>query len=170
MSRRHRVRRQENRTLEHAPIRSLEGLRAKLSGLRKSNQEEAAVLAEIQAQLDEYPTGEAVAPLVLARRIHRSRMRAKEIIGPHIMRDPKWEMLLELFIAHHERRPVSVSSLCHAANSPATTSLRHVETLERHGFVERVDDPLDARRSWIQPTPKALDGVVALLREMQRTC
>jgi len=28
---------------------------------------------------------------------------------------------------------------------------------------------MDARRSWIEPTAKALDGVNALLREMQRT-
>ena len=96
-------------------------------------------------------------------------MRAHEIIGPRIVHDPKWEMLLELYIAHHEHRRVSVSSLCHAANSPATTSLRHVEALEAQGFVSRKDDPMDARRSWIEATPKALDGVNALLREMQRT-
>lgn len=154
--------------MEHAPISTIEGLRAKLIALRKSNQEDAGILADIQAQLDDLPSVEDVPPLVFARRLHRSRMRAHQIIGPRIVRDPRWEMLLELFIAHHERRRVSVSSLCHAANAPATTSLRHVEALERQGFVRRVDDPLDARRSWIEPTPKALDGVTALLREMQR--
>ncbi len=155
--------------MEHAPISTLESLRGKLTSLRRSNEENAAVLADIEARLEDLPSGEAIPPLLFARRLHRTRMRAHEIIGARIVRDPRWEMLLELYIAHHEHRRVSVSSLCHAANSPATTSLRHVDALEREGFVRRIDDPMDARRSWIEPTPKALDGVNALLREMQRT-
>lgn len=154
--------------MEHSPITSLEGLRGKLQSLHKSNEENGALLADVIAQLGEVPSGSVVPPLVFARRLHRSRMRAHEIMGPRIVRDPKWEMLLELFIAYHEHRRVSVSSLCHAANAPATTSLRHVEALEKGGFVDRVDDPMDARRSWVQPTAKAIDGVGALLREMQR--
>lgn len=154
--------------LEHAPITTIEALHGKIKSLRKSNEENASVLADIQARLDDLPAGEVVPPLVFARRLHRSRMRANDIIGPRIVRDPKWEMLLELFIAHHERRRVSVSSLCHATSAPATTGLRHVEALEKAGFVNRADDPMDARRSWIEPTTKALDGVNALLREMQR--
>ena len=154
--------------MEHAPISTLDGLRGKLEALRRSNAEEAALLADIQARLDDLPAGEVIPPLVFARRLHRSRMRAHTIIGPRIVRDPRWEMLLELYIAHHEHRRVSVSSLCHASNAPATTGLRHVEALEGGGFVRRTDDPMDARRSWIEPTPKALDGVSALLRDMQR--
>lgn len=155
--------------MEHTPISTLEGLRGKLQALRRNNEDEATILADIQTRLDNLPLGDVVPPLVMARRIHRSHMRAHEIIGPRIVRDPKWEMLLELYIAHHEHRRVSVSSLCHASNAPATTGLRHVEALETQGFVTRIDDAMDARRSWIEPTPKALDGVGALLREMQRT-
>ena len=154
--------------MEHAPITTLEGLKGKLQALRRSNQEEAALLADIEARLDDIPAGEVIPPLVFARRIHRARMRAQSIIGPRIVRDPRWEMLLELYIAHHEQRRVSVSSLCHASNAPATTGLRHVEALEQGGFVRRSDDPMDARRSWIEATPKAIDGVGALLRDMQR--
>lgn len=154
--------------MEHSPISSLESFRGKLESLHKSNEENLALLAEAVASLDHLPSGNVLPPLVFARRIHRSRMKAHEIIGPRIVRDPRWEMLLELFIAHYEHRRVSVSSLCHAANAPATTSLRHVEALEHEGFVDRIDDPTDARRSWIEPTAKAIDGVGALLREMQR--
>lgn len=154
--------------MEHVSIPPLESLRGKLRSLHRSNEENALLLADILANLDALPSGEIVPPLAFARRIHRSRMRAHEIIGPSIVRDPKWEMLLELYVAHHEQRRVSVSALCHAANAPATTSLRHIEALERLGFFNRIDDPMDARRSWIEPTPKALDGVSALLRELQR--
>lgn len=154
--------------MEHSPISTIEGLRGKLKSLHKNNEDNLSLLADVIASLDELPSSNVVPPLALARRLHRSRMRAHEIIGPRIVRDPKWEMLLELYIAHHEHRRVSVSSLCHATNAPATTSLRHVEALEKQGFVNRTDDPMDARRSWIEPTAKALDGVAALLREMQR--
>lgn len=154
--------------MEHTPISSLEALRGKLKSLYRSNEENAALLTDVLSKLDNLHKVEPASPLALARKIHRSRMRAHEIIGPAIVRDPKWEMLLELFVAHHEHRRVSVSALCHAANAPATTSLRHMETLERLGFFHRIDDPMDARRSWIEPTAKALDGVGALLRDMQR--
>lgn len=154
--------------MEHSPITSLEGLRGKLQSLHKSNEENGVLIADMMARLDDVPVGNVVPPLMFARRLHRSRMRAHEIMGPRIVRDPRWEMLLELFIAHHEHRRVSVSSLCHATNAPATTSLRHLEVLERQGFVDRVDDTMDARRSWMEPTAKAIDGVGALLREMQR--
>jgi len=154
--------------VEHAPISSLEGLRGKLKALHKNNEDNGALLLDMLSRLDGLSSGEPVSPLAFARRIHRSRMRAHEIIGPSIVRDPKWEMLLELFVAHHEHRRVSVSALCHAANAPATTSLRHIETLEALGFFHRIEDPMDARRSWIEPTPKALDGVGAILRDMQR--
>ena len=106
--------------MEHSPISTLDGLRGKLEALRRSNAEEAALLADIQARLDDLPAGEVIPPLVFARRIHRARMRAGSVIGPRIVRDPKWEMLLELYIAHHEHRRVSVSSLCHASTAPAT--------------------------------------------------
>lgn len=154
--------------MDHAPISTLEALRGRLEALKRSNAEEAALLIEIEARLDGLPAGDVVPPLVFARRIHRSRMRAHAIIGPRIVRDPRWEMLLELFIAHHEHRRVSVSSLCHASTAPATTGLRHVEVLREEGFVHRIGDPNDARRCWIEPTPKAIDGVNAMLREMQR--
>lgn len=77
-------------------------------------------------------------------------------------------MLLELFIAYHEQRRVSVSALCQAANAPATTGLRHIDMLEQLGFARRIDDLMDARRSWVEPTVKAVDGVSAILREVQR--
>lgn len=155
--------------MEHSPISALEGLKGKTRSLRQTSENSVVLLTGILASLDDLPAaGETVSSIQFARRIHRSRMRAHEIMGPGVVRDPRWEMLLELFIAHHEQRRVSVSALCHAANAPATTSLRHIETLEQLGFTRRIDDALDARRSWIEPTPKAVDRVGALLREMQR--
>lgn len=155
--------------MEHSPISALEGLKGKMRSLRQTNEDSVALLTGILARLDDLPAaGEMVSSIQFARRIHRSRMRAHEIMGPSIVRDPRWEMLLELFIAYHEQRRVSVSSLCNAANAPATTSLRHIDMLEQLGFTRRIEDALDARRSWIEPTPKAVDSVGAMLREMQR--
>ena len=61
-------------------------------------------------------------------------------------------MLLELFVAHQGGRQVSVESLCHASGVPATTALRHLSLLEKHGLITRDGDAQDNRRWFIRPT------------------
>lgn len=107
--------------------------------------------------------------LILAKRLHRLRMRGNQIMGAEIMRDPKYEMLLALYIAHHEQRRDCVSTLCAATNSPQTTGLRHIEALERQGFLTRSDDWMDGRRSWVLPTARALAAIDRYLGEFRRS-
>ena len=76
-----------------------------------------------------------------------------------MFRDPAWDMLLELFVAHQGGRQVSVKSLCHASGVPATTALRHLSLLEKHGLITRDGDAQDNRRWFIHPTDKAINGI-----------
>jgi DNA-binding MarR family transcriptional regulator len=48
--------------------------------------------------------------------------------------------------------PMPVSSLCIAAETPATTALRRLADLEGAGLVERRPDPKDKRRVFIALT------------------
>lgn len=107
--------------------------------------------------------------VALARKIHRSRLRANDLIGARILCDPKFEMLLEMFVNHHEGRKLCIGDLCLSANVPQTTGLRHMEKLEAHGFLKRFADPLDGRRWWVEPTPRALDGISAVLNDLRNT-
>lgn len=82
------------------------------------------------------------------------------------MSDPRYEMLLELYVAHHEGRAVSVSDLALAAGIPPTTGLRKLEKLEADGLVYRLPDRFDRRRSWVKPAPKVLNDFDQLLDEL----
>ena len=100
---------------------------------------------------------------LFAERLLRLRGRRAEMLGQRLFRDPAWDMLLDLFSTHERGDRLSVSALCYASGVPPTTALRHLERLEKAGLVKRHDDPVDHRRSWIDPTPAALGGVSAFL-------
>ena len=57
--------------------------------------------------------------------------------------EPVWDVMLDLFIAGREKRRVSVSSACIAADVPPTTALRWIQHLEEQAIVVREPDPLD---------------------------
>ncbi len=97
----------------------------------------------------------------LARAKIRERRQRELFLPADIFADPAWDMLLDLYAAHYERREVSVSSLCIAANVPATTALRWIKSMTDHGMFERTCDPNDGRRILIaigESTRLAMDA------------
>lgn len=92
-------------------------------------------------------------------RMSKIRMRRNEIIGAHLFRDPAWDMLLELFVAEEQGKPVSVSSLCYASGVPPTTALRYIALLQKHELITREGDRKDHRRCFVHPTERAVEGV-----------
>lgn len=128
------------------------------------------ILADIRAKADGRATdGSPVSiNVALARTIQRVRLIGNRLMGARVMSDPKFEMLLELFIAHHEGRPRTVGDLCVSADAPQTTSLRHIERLEQDGFLQRHPDMRDRRRSLVEPTDQAIAGMSAYLNELRR--
>lgn len=75
-------------------------------------------------------------------------------------------MLLELYVAHHEGRQVSVSDLALAADIPATTGLRKLEKLEAQALVYRIPDRCYGRRSWVKLVPEVLSNFDMLLDQL----
>ena len=73
--------------------------------------------------------------------------------------DPAWDMLLDLYAAQLERKPVSVSSLCIAAGVPTTTALRWIKAMTDDGLLVRKDDPQDGRRILIGLSESAGDAL-----------
>jgi hypothetical protein len=111
---------------------------------------------EAMLALPEDPTGalaysdEALA--VVAARVYHARRRRARYFDPGIFADPAWDMLLDLFIARVRGKQVGTVSLCHASGVPATTALRWIDLLEKHGLVERRRDPADRRARLIALT------------------
>ncbi|MBN8843040.1 MAG: MarR family transcriptional regulator [Sphingomonadales bacterium] len=93
------------------------------------------------------------------RRLLRRRRIREQYFPSDLFADPAWDMLLDLYAARLENRPVSVSSLCIAAAVPATTALRWIRTMADAGFFVREADPQDGRRIFIALAESAFDAM-----------
>jgi hypothetical protein len=92
--------------------------------------------------------------LALARKAYALRRKRGAIFGnPDLFGEPAWDILLDLFIAQGEGKPVSVSSACIGSAAPATTGLRWLGVLADEGLVVRENDPEDHRRVLVRLTP-----------------
>lgn len=85
--------------------------------------------------------------LTLARKLYALRRKRAAIFGEaDLFGEPAWDILLDLYIAHGEGKPVSVSSACIGSAAPSTTGLRWLGILVDVGLVLREHDPADQRR------------------------
>ena len=94
--------------------------------------------------------------LTSARRLLRERRLRERMFDGTEFGEPAWDILLNLYIAHHEGKLVSVSSLCIAAGVPATTALRWISTMEVRGQLRRHRDPIHKRRMFMSLSAEAL--------------
>jgi DNA-binding MarR family transcriptional regulator len=104
-----------------------------------------------------------------AEGMQRIRMRRNDILNVDIFRDPSWDMLLELYVAHVRGEKTCVSALCCVAGAPPTTAFRHIERLHRLGLISRHPDPRDHRRTFVALNPDLAPQIEAILERM-RTC
>ncbi|MEX0922153.1 MAG: response regulator [Rhodovibrionaceae bacterium] len=105
-------------------------------------------------------SAEAVQRLIAWQR-RRDRRLGESIFG-----DPAWSMLLELYGAELLGLPMPVSSLCIAAETPATTALRRIAELEAGGLVVRRPDERDRRRVFISLTADGREKLEACLENL----
>ena len=103
----------------------------------------------------------------LARAIHRLRRRRELYFDTGLFSDPAWDLLLHLYVATGEDRPLDVSRACRAAAVPTTTALRWLSRLEADGLVQRRSDPLDARRVKVGLTAEAMRTMRRLFGDIQ---
>lgn len=93
------------------------------------------------------------------RCVLRARRARPFFMNGDLFAEPAWDMLLELFALKLEQRRISVTSLCAASGTPATTALRWVAKLEAENLIVRAPDPHDRRRIFVE---LSTDGETAM--------
>lgn len=81
----------------------------------------------------------------VAQAEYASRRRRDALFHPGIFAEPAWDMLLDLYVQEHLKRPVSIHSLCIAAAVPPTTALRWIGRLVECGLMTREPSRRDNR-------------------------
>jgi hypothetical protein len=108
--------------------------------------------------------GELVYSLV--KDVLRFRRLRNRLLGGDLFGEPAWDILLELFAADWSGEKLSVSGACYVSGVPSSTALRWIVRLEREGWIQRVDDPLDGRRSWLTLTDRAAKSIREFVTQM----
>lgn len=106
-------------------------------------------------------TNPALPSPVLVREIIRQRQLRAQFFEGELFADPAWDILLDLTAAKGEGQQVSVSSLCIAACVPPTTALRWIGQMTESGLLDRVRDPQDRRRAFIELSDLAASAMAA---------
>lgn len=100
--------------------------------------------------------------LALARQAYAlRRKRAAIFSNSELFGEPAWGILLDLYIAHADGKPVSVSSACIGSAAPPTTGLRWLGVLAEEGLLVRENDADDHRRVLVRLTRA---GITAMER------
>ena len=99
---------------------------------------------------------------MIAARQARAKFFDRELFA-----DPAWDMLLDLTAAQAEDQRVSVTSLCIAAEVPATTALRWIKQLVDTGVFKRVADPTDRRRAFIALSEQSTQAMARYFAEVE---
>lgn len=97
-------------------------------------------------------------PRLIRHMIRQRQMRARFFDG-ELFSDPAWDILLDLAAARAEHRRVSVTSVCIASGVPPTTALRWISLMTDAGLLERIEDDIDRRRTFISLTDKGAEAL-----------
>lgn len=95
----------------------------------------------------------------LVRETIALRRLREQVFPKQLFADPAWDMLLDLYGSYIAQHRVSVSSLCIAAEVPATTALRWIANLEEADLLTRARDPHDGRRVFVSLKETAVKGM-----------
>ena len=115
------------------------------------------------------PERAARAHLALARELYSARRRRERFFPADLFGEAAWDILLDLYIARHEKREVATTSACIGAYVPPTTALRWLRHLMEHDYVHREDDGKDRRRTFVRLSAKGNAAMDAFLANMLKT-
>lgn len=100
----------------------------------------------------------------LGAKLLKIRQSRGNFVAEDVISEPAWGILLDLVVAGLKGERVATSSACAAAQVPLSTALRHVNQLIQAGWVKRINDPHDKRRTFLELQPRYFDVMVNYLR------
>lgn len=109
---------------------------------------------------------ETALALAQARRLYEERRRRDASFPCDLFGEPAWDLLLDLYVARGQDRPVSILSGSVAAGVPVAETVKLVAKLEGQGLVE-IYSGTEPTRSLIALTDAAFERMTALLSEFQ---
>lgn len=124
-----------------------------------------SVVEQIAGLAPEAIRNEPITEKEIRRLIHFRRKRDR-FFGAELFADPAWDILLELYASYLSQQRITISRLCLGAAVPSTTALRWIAQLEKLGFIERRQDPMDGRRFFTSLTIAARESMDAYFRSI----
>lgn len=104
------------------------------------------------------------------RELCRQLIGERKLVGAQLGFDlcpaPTWDMLLDLYLAHHEGRKTYLWSLCMAAHVPTSSAHRKITELVKKGLLTRSADGDDGRRVSVGLTGQCLAHLHELFDRM----
>ncbi|WP_185679465.1 winged helix DNA-binding protein [Novosphingobium piscinae] len=114
---------------------------------------DASLIKDLCGVIERYSTRRPMTELeneraidLAAERVWEARRARAQVIAPHLLGEPGWDMMIDLFIAERQGRVSLVKSVCLASGVPYTTAWRWLRVLEREGLVRLTSDSKDLRR------------------------
>lgn len=102
------------------------------------------------------------------RAVIRARRLRSSYFPADLFADPAWDMMLDLLQAEIAQLRVPVSSVCLAADVPATTALRWLKMMVAKGLFIRHSDPHDGRRVFVELAPRTSEALRRYFGEIER--
>lgn len=110
----------------------------------------------------------------MAECVWESRRARAGVLPAHLLGEPGWDMLVDLFIAERRGRSSVVKSVCLASGVPYTTAWRWLRVLEREGLVRFASDSKDLRRVVVQISDvgyaKMYEYFLLMVRDLRCDC
>ncbi len=80
-----------------------------------------------------------------ALQLYAIRRERQKFFDIELFAEPAWDILLILYWAEAQQLRLTVTTVCEAAQVPATTALRWISKLEMDGLISRTPHPSDGR-------------------------
>jgi hypothetical protein len=98
--------------------------------------------------------------------LRQSSRERRRVFSNRIFASPGWDMLLDMFVAWRDDRPLSVKAACLAAGVPKSTALRYLDQLCDDGIVLKLRHKKDHRSFTVSLSATGLELILAYLERL----